>query len=66
MDINILIGFGVVSFLVFFFYNRHKKRIAFIKSFEFPVSIKKGINATYPHLNNEQVELVINTLRSSP
>ncbi|KGJ93885.1 glycine-rich domain-containing protein [Colwellia psychrerythraea] len=64
MDINILIVFGVVSWLVFFFYNRHKKRKAFIGDFEFPVSIKKGINTTYPHLNNEELELVIDTLRS--
>jgi hypothetical protein len=64
MDIKIFIGFGIVSWLVFFFYNRHKKRIAFIKSFEFPISIRKGIHTTYPHLNDEQLELVINTLRS--
>jgi len=64
MDINILIVIGAVIWLVFFFYNRHKKRVAFIASFEFPKSINKGVSTTYPHLNNEQIELVMDTLRS--
>jgi hypothetical protein len=64
MDINIFIVIGVVLWLVFYFYNRHKKRIAYIGSFEFPTSIKKGANTVYPHLNNEEIELVMDTLRS--
>jgi hypothetical protein len=64
MDINILIFIGVVTWSIFFFYNRHKKRITFIESFEFPTSIKQGVSKTYPHLNHDEVELVINTLRS--
>lgn len=64
MDISIIIVIGVFIWLGFYFYNQHKKRIAFIESFEFPVSIKKGVNTSYPHLNNEQIELVLDTLRT--
>jgi len=64
MDISIIIVIGVFIWLGFYFYNQHKKRIAFIVSFVFPVSIKKGVNTSYPHLNNEQIELVLDTLRT--
>lgn len=64
MDINVFIVVGAVLASVFYFYSRHQKRIAFIKSFEFPQSIKKGVNSTYPHLDDEQIEIVLETLRS--
>jgi hypothetical protein len=64
MDINILVVVGFITWLVFYFYNRHKKRIIFIESYEFPTSIKQGVNITYPHLDDEQIELVMDTLRS--
>jgi hypothetical protein len=64
MDINILFVVIVVILLMVFVYKRNKKRIEFIELFEFPISIKKRVNAEYPHLNNEQVELVLDTLKS--
>jgi len=63
MDINIIFIVIVIILFAAFFYNTHKKRIEFIESFEFPVSIKQRVIITYPHLNNDQVELVLDTLK---
>jgi len=64
MDINILVGAIAVLWLMFFFYNRHKRRIEFLDSFEFPISIKDRVSNTYPHLDSEQIELVLGSLRT--
>ncbi|KPH94516.1 hypothetical protein AMS58_10935 [Pseudoalteromonas porphyrae] len=54
----------VIILLAILFNNRHKKRIEFITSFEFPSSIKHHVKTTYPHLNDKQVELALEALKS--
>ena len=62
---SILLGALIaLGFIFTFSKNRHKRRTEFISSFEFPTSIKERINRTYPHLNNEQIELVLDSLKS--
>ncbi|MDP2560486.1 hypothetical protein [Psychrobium sp. 1_MG-2023] len=39
------------------------RRSHFLVSFEFPSSIKKKIATQYPHLSNDDIELVLETLR---
>lgn len=55
---------SVIILLMVFFYNKRKKRIEFLEAFEFPVSIKQRVISTYPHLSNDQAELVLKTLKS--
>lgn len=44
--------------------RRAAKRLAFIKSFQFPESVKQKVAQTYPHLASDQLDLVMETLRS--
>lgn len=64
MDVSIFQVVVVLILLFFFIYNKHKKRKEFIASFQFPVAIKKRVNAKYPHLSNDQIELVLDALKS--
>lgn len=64
MDINIFNVAVAVILLLGFFYFKNKKRIKFINTFEFPVSIKQRVNAKYPHLTNKQLDMVFDSLRS--
>ncbi|WP_339719134.1 hypothetical protein [uncultured Paraglaciecola sp.] len=64
MGMNIIFAVILIVLLLVFFYNKRKKRIQFITSYTFPASIKQKVNTTYPHLNNDQLELVLDTLKS--
>lgn len=43
--------------------NRAKQRSVLIDSYEFPARIRKKVAATYPHLDDQQVDQVIDGLR---
>lgn len=62
MDVLVIIVILIV--LALYFYGKNKRRVKFIESFVFPVSIKQRVKSTYPHLTDAQVEMALKTLKS--
>ena len=63
MGNSLLVIIMAVLLLAFYAYRRHKARIRFINLFQFPEAIKNTVSKTYPHLKDDQVDLVMSALR---
>lgn len=47
----------------FYSKNRHRRQLAFIRSYQFHKAIREKLHSKHPHLNDEQVHLVFRALR---
>lgn len=60
-----IVALVVVSYGLFFFYNKRRSanQLAYIKQYEFSPAIKNKLLKKYPHLDHEQAHLVFRALR---
>lgn len=65
MDFSLLILLVIMAAAILWRYGlRRGHQLSFIESFAFHPSIKKKVANQYPHLNDEQIELIFDGLRS--
>jgi len=64
MDLNTILFLLILALLVYYFYrNRKRSQLAFIESYRFNSAIGRKVQERYPHLNDEQIELVLAALK---
>ncbi|WP_428241487.1 glycine-rich domain-containing protein [Gynuella sp.] len=64
MEINIIILSTVIALLVFWFLRqRRSSRLQYIENYQFHPGLEKKLRKVYPHLNNDQIELVFRAMR---
>ncbi|WP_448547768.1 glycine-rich domain-containing protein [Thalassotalea fusca] len=64
MENFFLAGFTALFLFIWYLYRRHKARLAFIQTYQFPEAISRAVSTTYPHLDDKQVGLVLDALKS--
>lgn len=68
MNANIILLLTIIASFLYFFHvkkqkNKKRKQLVFIKNYEFPSAIEKKIKNKYPHLMDDDIEVIFSGLR---